>query len=483
MISTALFDQPAFRNVIVNGLVLAEDGKKMSKRLKNYPDPLEVVNKYGADALRLCMLSSPVVRAEDLRFSETAVREVMRTVLLPLWNSYSFLVTYARIDAWSPAAGETKPPAQPGNVLDRWILSRLTATVKDLRSSLDSYDLQRGATRFTGFIEDLTNWYIRRSRRRFWKSSNDQDKDEAYQTLYAVLVTFCKLAAPFIPFVTETIYRNLRHESMPESVHLCDYPEADLSLLDEELNTQMARTMSAVSLGRFLRSQTALKIRQPLAAAVLVSGNAYVRADLEAMQSVIAEELNVKSVRVTDDEESLVVLSAKPNLKRLGPTYGKSLREIGTAVSALSSLEIAGVLQGRAVTVNLADGRTVALGSDDLLIQRSEREGLTVANDGDITVALETNLTEALILEGWAREVVSKLQNLRKELKFEVTDRIAIEYACPPEIASAIEAQSAYICSETLAVSMVPGDSADMHVVEMNGVNAQFKLCRTACAK
>lgn len=476
VISTALFDQPAFRNVIVNGLVLAEDGKKMSKRLKNYPDPLTVVDQYGADALRLCLLSSPVVRAEDLRFSETAVREVMRTVLLPLWNAYSFLVTYARIDRWSAAAGEAQPPAQPGHVLDRWVLSRLTATVQDLRASLDGYDLQRGATRFTGFIEDLTNWYIRRSRRRFWKSSNDQDKAEAYQTLHYVLVTFCKLAAPFIPFVTETIYRNLRHQSMPESVHLCDYPEADTALLDEALNTQMARTMSAVSLGRFLRSQTSLKIRQPLAAAVLVSANAQVRADLEAMQSVIGEELNVKSVRVAADEEALVVLSAKPNLKRLGPAYGKSLREISAAVASLNSAAIAGVLRGESVTVSLADGRPITLGGDDLLIQRQEREGLTVANDGEITVALETTLNEALILEGWAREVVSKLQNLRKELKFEVTDRIVIEYACPAEVASAIEAQSAYICSETLAVSMLPGNPAGMHEVELNGVKAQFRL-------
>ena len=204
--------------MVVNGLILAEDGHKMSKHLKNYPDPMNVIEKYGADALRLCLLASPVVRAEDLRFSETAVREIMRTVLLPLWNSYSFLATYARIDKWRPEGDKAAPPENPENVLDRWILSKLAATLADVRDAMDAYDLQKGATRFTGFLDELTNWYIRRSRRRFWRSTNDSDKLEAYQTLHYVLLTFCKMAAPFIPFITENIYRNLRTDSMPESV-------------------------------------------------------------------------------------------------------------------------------------------------------------------------------------------------------------------------------------------------------------------------
>jgi isoleucyl-tRNA synthetase len=478
VLSTILFDKPAFRNVVVNGLVLAEDGRKMSKRLKNYPDPMEVINQYGADALRLCMLSSPVVRAEDLRFSETAVREVMRTVLLPIWNSYSFLATYAQVDNWRPASGALSYPRNPANVLDRWILSRLTATVADFRTALDAYDLQKGATRFTSFIEDLTNWYIRRSRRRFWKSSNDQDKEEAYQTLYYVLVSFCQLAAPFIPFITETIYRDLRTEDMPESVHLCDYPALVPELLDVALNEQMSRTMQAVSLGRYLRSQTAMKVRQPLSAAMLVSANAAVRQDLQSMASVIAEELNVKEVQVKANEEELVTLSAKPNLKRLGPKYGKKLKDLAAAITALPAESILQVLGGGSVQVDVAGLEAVSLNSEDILIQRSEREGLTVANEGEITVALDIRLTPYLIMEGWAREVVSKLQNLRKELGFSVTDRIVIQYDAPAEISEAIVAQSDYICAETLAISITPGQGENMQEVEMNGVKASFSLCR-----
>ncbi len=480
VLSTILFDQPAFRNVVVNGLILAEDGRKMSKRLKNYPDPLEVINKYGADALRLCMLSSPVVRAEDLRFSEGAVREVMRTVLLPIWNSYSFLATYARVDNWRPPSGGLTYPRQANNVLDRWVLSRLTATVADFRTALDAYDLQKGATRFTGFIEDLTNWYIRRSRRRFWKSSNDSDKDEAYQTLYYVLVSFCQLAAPFIPFITETIYQDLRSEDLPESVHLCDYPTFVPELLNHSLNQQMARTMQAVSLGRYLRSQAALKVRQPLSSAVLVSANAAVRQDLQEMALVIADELNVKEVHIRANEEELVTLSAKPNLKRLGPKYGSKLKDLSKAIAALPSESIVPLLNGGDIKVMLADLGELELSSADILVQRSEREGLTVANEDEITVALDTRLTTSLILEGWAREVVSKLQNLRKESGFSVTDRIIIHYSAPAEVSAAILAQSAYICAETLALSIQPGVVADMYEVEMNGVKASFSL-RKAC--
>ncbi|MGI5922611.1 MAG: isoleucine--tRNA ligase [Lentisphaeria bacterium] len=476
LISTMLFDKPPFKNVVVNGLVLAEDGRKMSKRLQNYPDPRTVIDSYGADALRLCLLASPAVRAEDLRFSEAAVREVMRTVLIPLWNAHSFFVTYARVDGWLPPAGRAEAPAAPENVLDSWVLSRLSAAVQDVRNALDNYDLQRGATRFTGFLDDLTNWYIRRSRRRFWKSDNDVDKADAYATLHYTLVTLCQLAAPFTPFITETIYRNLRTDSMPASVHLCDYPELQEAHLDPALNERMARTMAAVSLGRFLRTQASQKIRQPLASAVLVSAKAAVRADLEQMASVIAEELNVKTVLVQADEEALVSLSAKPNLKRLGPKLGAKMKQAQAAIVALSSADIGRLRQGESLNLTLGDGTTLTLSEEDVLIQRTEKEGMCVANEGDITVALDTRLSDVLIQEGKAREVVSKLQNLRKELQFEVTDRIHITYSAPMELAQAIEAESAYICAETLALSLTEGDCADMHEVDINEVPARFHL-------
>lgn len=481
VIGTALFGKSPFRNVVVNGLVLAEDGHKMSKRLKNYPDPMDVMNQYGADALRLCLLSSPVVKAEDLRFSENAVREVMRTVILPLWNAYSFLVTYARVDGWRPPPGPALPPPAPANVLDRWILSQFEACTADIRQSMDGYDLQKASTRFVTFIDDLTNWYIRRSRRRFWKTTNDADKDEAYRTLHAVLVGLCKLAAPFIPFATEAMYRNLRTPEMPESVHLCDYPEAGGAHLDEALNRTMARTMSAVSLGRFLRTQAGLKVRQPLRCAILVSPDPAIRADLESMADVVADELNVKEVRVRADEEELVHLSAKANFRRLGPRLGRRMRAAAARVEALSAAEIARLRAGDALALDLGDGgEPVTLSAEDIAVQRTERPGMTVANEGEITVALDTTLTETLVREGWAREIVSRLQNLRKEAGLEVADRIAVTYQLPPAAEAAVREFADYIRAETLALRLEPGTLPEAATMEVNGEPCRLALVRVA---
>ena len=282
VLASALFDQPPFRNVVVNGLVLAENGQKMSKRLRNYPDPMVVIDRYGADALRLFMLGSQVVRAEDLKFSEAGVKEILRGIMIPMWNALSFFTTYASVDHYNPGEGAVRPPKHPSNVLDRWILSSASQMVEEVRAELDAYNLQKAANRFSRFIDDLTNWYIRRSRRRFWKSSDDRDKQEAYATLHYVLLVFAKTAAPFIPFTTEAIYRALRTPSMPESVHLCDYPVPD-DCRDEYLERQMALTMSAVSSGRFLRTAHNLKVRQPLSRAVLVAGSSEARQMLEAI--------------------------------------------------------------------------------------------------------------------------------------------------------------------------------------------------------
>jgi isoleucyl-tRNA synthetase len=479
VIGTALFDKAPFRNVVVNGLVLAEDGLKMSKRLKNYPDPVHVMNEYGADALRLCLLSSPVVKAEDLRFSANAVREVMRTVILPLWNAYSFFVTYARVDGWQPGPGPARPPRAPENVLDRWVLSQFEACTRDIRQSMEAYDLQKASTRFVAFIDDLTNWYIRRSRRRFWKSSNDRDKADAYQTLHAVLLGLCRLAAPFTPFVTEAMYRNLRPPAMPESVHLCDYPAADGSLLDEGLNQTMAHTMSAVSLGRFLRTQAALKVRQPLRSVVLVSANPAVRADLEAMADVVAEELNVKEVLVRADEGELVHLTAKANFKRLGPKLGRRMRAASARIERLTAAEIGSLRAGGELALDLGDGgEPVTVVAEDIAVQREERQGLTVANQGEITVALDTALTEALVGEGWAREIVSRLQALRKEAGLEVTDRIAVTYQVPPAAAAAVRDFGEYIRTETLAVRLEAGEVPESGALEINGEPCRLALVR-----
>lgn len=477
VLATALFDRPPFRNVVVNGLVLADNGQKMSKRLRNYPDPMVIVDTYGADAVRLFMLGSQVVRAEDLRFSEAGVKEVLRNIMIPMWNALAFFTTYANVDHYNPGLGEVKPPKQTANLLDKWILSSASQMVEEIRNELDAYNLQKAANRFTRFINDLTNWYIRRSRRRFWKSNDDADKQEAYATLHYVLLTFAKTAAPFIPFTTEAIYRALRTQGMPESVHLCDYPEpADCR--DEYLEQQMALTMSAVSQGRFLRTANNLKVRQPLSRALLVAANPQAKQMLEETAGIIAEELNVKSVEFSDDEAALVHRSCKPNFKVLGSRLGKNMKSAAAIISAFSDQEISKILKGDDEVITLPDGSTAAISANDLIIQREEKPGLVASSENGVTIALAIDLTPELIQEGFARELVSRIQNLRKESMFEVTDRIAVKYRVPAEWEEAIRNFQDYIANEILAVELIAGTGENEQKLDVNGIECFVSIAR-----
>jgi isoleucyl-tRNA synthetase len=350
VLSTALFKKPAFKNVVVNGLVLAEDGLKMSKRLKNYPDPLHVVHEYGADALRLYLINSPVVKAESLRFSEEGVKHALRHLLIPLWNSYSFFVTYANIDKWVPAATRT----QSENLLDCWIESSLANLCQEVTAAMDNYDLQRAVRPFVAFIEDLTNWYIRRSRRRFWKSEDDGDKQQAYATLYHVLIELCKIAAPFTPFIAEEIYQNLRMDSMPESVHLCDFPTAAGAKRDIALETQMRIVMDVVVMGRQLRKDHDAKVRQPLRRLDVVSRDSGLLNQVGELKKIVAEELNVREVIFGDDETALAELKAKANFKTLGRKFGKQVQVINLAVQKLSEKELHAVSSGEGIVLKTA---------------------------------------------------------------------------------------------------------------------------------
>ncbi|MBQ4328551.1 MAG: isoleucine--tRNA ligase, partial [Lentisphaeria bacterium] len=473
VLSVCLFDQTPYRNVVVNGLILAEDGQKMSKRKKNYPDPNEVIDRCGADALRLFMLGSQVVRAEDLKFSEAGVREILRGVMIPMWNALSFFTTYASVDGYDPGDGDVKAPVNPANVLDRWILSSASQMVEEIRQEMDVYNLQKAANRFAKFIDDLTNWYIRRSRRRFWKSDSDSDKLEAYQTLHYVLLLFAKTAAPFIPFTTEAIYQALKTPGMPESVHLCDYPEPD-DCRDEYLEKQMELTMLAVSQGRFLRTANNLKVRQPLARAILAPGNAEVREMLEGTAKIIADELNVKKVDFCDDEEELVKRSCKANFKALGARLGKEMKLAAAKIAQLTAQEISSILAGNPLTITLSDNSSAEIGADDLIIKREERPGLVAASENGVTIALETQLTEELEAEGLAREFVSKLQNIRKESGFEVTDRIAVVYSTNERAAAMLEAHRDYIASEILAGSFTAGEAET--VQDVNGIEIKVSV-------
>jgi isoleucyl-tRNA synthetase len=454
VLATALFDKPAFRNVIVNGLVLAEDGRKMSKRLKNYPDPSYIINTYGADALRLYLINSPVVRAEDLRFSETGVQDLMRNLLIPLWNAYGFFVTYANVDGWSPESRIRNPESgiQEENLLDRWIRSSMESLSANVTKAMDNYDLQGSVRPFVRFVEDLTNWYIRRSRRRFWKSQDDADKAQAYETLYYVLLNISKIAAPFIPFISEAIYRNLRTAEMPESVHLCDFPGGDVTRRDPALERQMAAVMTVVALGRNLRSAHDLKVRQPLKKLHVACRNPELLSCMSDLKDIILEELNVKEAEFRLSEADFATVRTKANFARLGPKLGPLMRKAAGVVAALTGEQVESLARGEPLAV-MVDGTPVDLTLEDVLIEYLPREGSVVAAEGGIVVALDTALTPELVAEGLAREFVSKLQNMRKTADLEVTQRIRVQFAGPAELRQAVGAHLEYITSETLSLS------------------------------
>ncbi len=448
VLSAALFKKPAFKNVVVNGIVLAEDGNKMSKRLRNYPDPEIVIQKYGADAIRLYLLGSPAVRAEDLRFSEKGVEHVLRQVLIPFWNSFVFLSTYAKIYHWKPS--EAKKPTA---LIDRWIVSLTQKLVHDVEKGMASYDLNRAVEPLVGFIDQLTNWYIRRCRSRFWADEDTPDRREAFQTLYDVLVTASKVAAPFIPFLSEAIYQELKTGQMPESVHLCDFPFYREKERDEELEKEVEAAQAAVSLGHALRKEHKLKVRQPLAKAHLITSNQELLRSLEKQRQLIADELNVKEIELHSDEAKFVQWLAKPNFPVLGKKIGKLIPLAQKAMQNFERKQIQALAAGKTLKVEIG-GEAVELEPGDVQIERKVKEGIAAGNEGDLTVALDTALNEALLEEGLARELVNKINTMRRELDFSVTDRIRILMQTTPRVEACFQHYRDYITHEVLAVEV-----------------------------
>ena len=471
ILAAALFDKPAFNQVVVNGIVLTSDGKKMSKSEKNYTDPALVIQEFGADALRLFLMSSAVVRAEDLRFSNDGVKEILKNLLIPLWNAYSFFVTYANIDNVSPSCA----PANPQNPLDQWILSETENLVKRVSDELEAYEIQRAIQPIANFIDLLNNWYIRRSRRRFWRSENDLDKEQAYQTLYSVVMKLATVAAPFVPFITEEIYANLRTEGSLESIHLSDFPESDESRRDTDLEFKMKITMTTVSLGRALRSMYSIKIRQPLKAIHLVTRDQGERLVLREMEDIIREELNVKEVVFRENEEELVEYRAKPNYRMLGKILGKHMKEAAGRIEALSTNEILTLLDGATLSIEL-DSMSVDLSEENVIIQRQEKENLKVLNEGSLTVALDPEITEELYQEGLVRDIVRSIQNLRKEKDLEVTDRIALQLFGSDAVRFAVESFQGYLVEETLAKKWEWADGNDLSVIECGDESCKVGL-------
>ncbi len=461
VLSTVLFDQPAFEHVVVNGMVLAADGKKMSKRLKNYPEPEAVIDRYGADALRLYLMSSAVVRGENLRFSEDGVRELLRSIVLPLWNAYSFFVTYANVDGWEPATLERPTASTRRNLLDRWILSSSQRLVRLVTEAMEAYELQRAVDPILGFMEELTNWYIRRGRRRFWKSDDDVDKRQAYETLYAVLLDTCHVLAPYTPFIADTMYRNLvgplrqRQPEIADSVHLRDWPAVHAGEEDAELDARMDLVIRVVSMGRALRTTHGLKVRQPLQAIHVVTRDAGARRTLEEFADQIRDELNVKEVRFDDRESELVDFVVKANFKSLGPRLGKDVQQAARAIAALPLDTVLAIEGGTPHSLAL-DGNQVVLGPEDVVVERREKGGLFVECAGALTVALDPELTPELMEEGLAREFVNRVQNLRKDADLVVTDRVRVRFrSSAPEVTRAIAVHGDTIRNETLAVELI----------------------------
>lgn len=474
ILAAALFNRPAFKNVIVNGIVLAADGTKMSKRLKNYPDPMEMVKKYGADAIRLYMMHSPVVKAEDLRFSEQGLELVLRQILIPLWNAYGFFITYARIYGWKPS----RTPPKPAAVIDRWILSCLNGLAAQVEEGMDAYDLSRGVEPFVGFIDQLTNWYIRRSRRRFWEDEATQDRMEAFETLYTTLVTLSKITAPFIPFISEAIWQNLKGEGMAESVHLADFPKVSDDLRDVRLEEAMRAVQTAVSLGHGLRKEHKLKVRQPLPAVHIASSNERLLEFLKEEQHLIAEELNVKEVDFVADEQEYVKLKAKPNFRVLGKKVGKKMPAVQAAIGVLSRRDLETLFNQKPLTL-VVEGESIEILPEEVEVSREVREGTIAANEGEITLALDTTLSEALLIEGMAREIVNKINTMRREMGFDVTDRIVVKMETTARVQEALRQYETYIAGEVLAVRFEFGPAVG-ELIDLNGESAKIELVRVA---
>lgn len=467
VLSVALFDKPAFKNVIVNGIVLAEDGTKMSKRLKNYPAPELVIEKYGADAIRLYLLSSPAVVADDLRFSGKGVEHVLRQVLIPMWNSYVFLATYAKIYEWKPVLEDSEAD------IDRWILSLTQKLVHDVQKGLDAYELQQAVLPLTDFIDQLTNWYIRRCRGRFWADDDTHDRRAAFSTLYTVLLTVVKVAAPFVPFLADAIYQELKGKEDPDSVHLCSFPTYDAKLRDLQLEHEMQEVQAIVSIGHSLRKTHQLKVRQPLAKAHVICAD---EKRLEAMRrssALIAEELNVKDVGFSQEEEAFVTLQIKANFRVLGKKVGDKMPAMAAAIAKLSQKQIHQILSGG--TVSVLD---FTIAAEDVAIERITKAGVVAATEGGLTIALDTELTSDLLLEGMARELVNKINTMRKEQNLEVTDRITLKLETTPRVKEALEKHRDYVCHEVLAKSF-SFEPVQAEELDINGEKTKISFSKT----
>ena len=465
-ISTLIFDKPPYRNVIVLGHVQDENGQKMSKSKGNAVDPFDALEEFGADAIRWYFYSNSAPWLPN-RFHSGAVVEGQRKFMGTLWNTYAFFVLYANIDSFDATAHKLNRDTM--TVMDKYILSRLQSTVKAVDDHLANYRIPETTRALSDFVDEMSNWYVRCNRERFWVSDMPEDKVNAYMTLYTCLVTLAKIAAPMIPFMTEEIYRNLvcsLDKSAPESIHLCDFPTCDESLIDKSLEESMNEVLKIVVLGRACRNAANIKNRQPIA-------TMFVKSEGEPLSpyftDIIASELNVKAVRFTDDVRDFTSYTFKPQLKTVGPKYGKYLGAIKAYLAEVDGNEAMDELSEKGALSFKADGADIALTRDDLLIDMTQKAGYVSQADQGFTVVLDTNLTDDLIEEGAVREIISKIQTMRKDNGFEVTDHITLGVAGNDRLAELVKKNAAFISEEVLADRILYEASATAREWSING--------------
>jgi isoleucyl-tRNA synthetase len=471
-VSTLLFDRSSYRNVVCLGLILDEQGRKMSKSLGNVVEPTEVIDRYGADALRWYFFTSKQPW-DGYRFSLETIGEAVRQFLLQLWNTYGFYVLYAnanQIGAFGSAEDSRPEDGRvPQSELDRWARSRLAATAEVVDASLDAYDATTAGRAIATFIDELSNWYVRRSRRRVW----DGDR-AAFETLHECLVTVSKLLAPFCPFLADEIYDNL--DGSEPSVHLCDFPEA--AERDRELEDAMAVARETVRLGLAARGQAKLKVRQPLRAAVVVA-TGFERSAIERLSEIVREELNVREVRFVSEADELGEVEIKPNYRTLGPRFGKQMPLVAAAVAGLDPARVSAALKAEQPVAIAVAGHDHELTGEDLLVSMKPLPGYQVEREGSHAVALELAVDGELQVEGWAREIVHAVQAARRDAGLEVTDRIVLTLRGDDALVEAARAHEVYVSGETLAVQVVyDGDSAPGNPVRIDGRELRVGVVR-----
>ena len=472
VLAAAIFDKPAFNNVIVNGLVLAEDGKKMSKSLQNYTPPDNLMEQYGADALRLYLINSGLVKAEEQRFVDSGVHEMTRRALLPWFNAFSFLKTYAEIDEWSPKDGFSSGD----NVLDQWMVSRLQTLKEGVSKEMSEYRLYNVVPKLFDFIEDLTNWYIRLNRSRFWGEGMDEDKVSAFNTLYSVLYELSKVMAPFAPFLSEHLYRELsafsEDKADKESVHLCRFPEFDLDQKASGLEVAVDRMQQVVLLGRQKRESVKIGLRTPLSAITIIHRDESLLEDMKSLEGYVRDELNVREVRYSSDEGGYIDLAAKPNFSLLGKRLGKNMRDYQKKIGAMTFDEISSFQQSGEIRI---DEEVFSL--EEIEIFQKPKEGTATISNSFIAIELDCELTPELIRGGYAREVVNRIQRARKEQGFKVSDRVDVIYEAQGELSEAMFEMADYIAGEVLALDFKAGQpSEDFVKSSVDGNELIFSL-------